>query len=304
MALRTILLFLIKIIIRMKKIIINLPETGLVLEGGGMRGTFTAGVLDLFIDKHISFPYVIGVSAGACNGLSYISEQKGRTRAINIDMLKKYHYIGLTQYIRNGSWIDFNLLFDVFPFEEIPYDFDKAFSSNSVFEMVTTNCETGKAVYLSETENQQRLLDICKASSSLPFISKPVFIDQIPMLDGGLSDSIPIKRAIDMGYYHNVVVLTREKGYRKDIKPLHIPSFIYKKFPEIKTCLIKRSELYNQTLDLIERFETDGRVFVIRPTIDLKISRTEKDENKLRALYSHGVDCAQSFFENHALNIK
>lgn len=285
----------------MKETIINLHTTGLVLEGGGMRGTFTAGVLDLFIDKNISFPYIIGVSAGACNGLSYISEQKGRTRTINIDMLKKYHYIGLKPYLKKGSWIDLDLLFDVFPFEEVPYDFDKAFSSKTLFEMVTTDCITGRAVYLSESDDKQRLLDICKASSSLPFISKPVCIDSVPMLDGGLSDSIPVDRAIEKGYDKNVIVLTREKGYRKDIKQLHIPSFIYKKYPEIKRCLAERSYQYNSTLDRIEDLEAQKKVFVIRPVKDLKISRTEKDEQKLSALYEHGIECARSFLEEYKL---
>lgn len=285
----------------MEEIIINLPETGLVLEGGGMRGTFTAGVLDLFIDKNISFPYIIGVSAGACNGLSYISAQKGRTRTINIDMLKKYHYIGLKSYLKKGSWIDLDLLFDIFPFEEVPYDFEKAFSSKTLFEMVTTDCLTGKAVYLSESGDKKRLLDICRASSSLPFISKPVYVDQVPMLDGGLSDSIPVERAIEKGYNKNVIVLTREKGYRKDIKQLHIPSFIYKKFPEVKRCLTERSYQYNSTLDKIEDLEAKGKAFVIRPVKDLKIARTEKDELKLSALYEHGIECAQSFIDSYKL---
>ncbi|MGL5786501.1 MAG: patatin-like phospholipase family protein [Bacteroidales bacterium] len=280
---------------------IKLPQTGLVLEGGGMRGTFTAGVLDMFLENNISFPYVIGVSAGACNALSYISGQKGRTRTINIDMLKKYRYIGFKQYLKHGSWIDLNLLFNIFPYKEVPYDFDAAFSNPAIFEMVTTNCITGKAEYLSESTDKDRLIAICKASSSLPFISKPVLVDQTPMLDGGLSNSIPLDRAISQGYTSNVVVLTREKGYRKEVKNIHFPGFIYKDYPAIKRCLNERAEQYNRTLDLIERLEDEKKIIVIRPFTDLKIGRTEKDENKLKALYNHGLEAARIFCNSYKI---
>lgn len=280
---------------------IKLPQTGLVLEGGGMRGTFTAGVLDMFLEKNIRFPYVIGVSAGACNALSYISEQKERTRIINIDMLRKYKYIGFKQYLKHGSWIDLDLLFNVFPYEKVPYDFDKAFANPCLFEMVTTNCITGKPEYLSETKDKDRLIAICKASSSLPFISKPVFVDKIPMLDGGLCDSIPIDRALFKGYQSNVVVLTREKGYRKAAKNYHFPGFVYKNYPAIKRCLKERAEQYNRTLDKIEKLEDEHKIVVIRPLSDLKIGRTEQDEYKLRALYQDGLEAARLFCNKYEL---
>ena len=145
-------------------------QTGLVLEGGGMRGVFTCGVLDYFMDQKIHFPYTIGVSAGACNGLSYVSKQRGRARYSNIDMLDEYHYIGFKHLLLKRNILDFDLLFIDFPNSIVPYDFDSYFNSNERFVMVTTNCITGEANYLEEKENKDRLIEIARASCSLPFV--------------------------------------------------------------------------------------------------------------------------------------
>ena len=166
-----------------KKIQID-ARTALVLEGGGMRGVFTCGVLDSFMDRGIRFPYVIGVSAGACNGLSYMSGQRGRARYSNIEMLEKYHYIGLKYLWTQHNIMDFDLLFHEFPEHLVPYDYEAYFNNPARYVMVTTNCLTGKAAYLSETSDRQRLMQICRASSSLPVISQMVNVDGVPMLDG------------------------------------------------------------------------------------------------------------------------
>ncbi len=266
-------------------------NTGLVLEGGGMRGVFTSGVLDCFMDKRLYFPYAIGVSAGASNGLSYISRQRGRARTSNIEMLKKYDYIGFRHLLKQKNLIDFNFLFDEFPMKILPYDFDAYFNSTTKFEMVASNCHTGKAEYLSETSDKKRLLNICRASSSLPFISPIVYIDDKPMLDGGICDPIPVKRAIALGYRKNVVVLTRNKGYRKKEKVRNIP-FLYHKYPALKTQLLIRPAEYNQTLSYIEKEEEVGNITVIRPEKPLHVDRLEKNTQKLIDLYQHGYDCA------------
>ena len=192
--------------------------TGLVLEGGGMRGVFTSGVLDNFMDRGIRFPYVIGVSAGACNGLSYMSGQRGRAKYSNIDLLDKYHYIGLRPLFTQRNLLDFNLLFHEFPEHILPYDYEAYFRSPERYVMVTTNCLTGEANYLEEKADPGRVIDIVKASSSLPFACPIVQVDGIPMLDGGIVDSIPLMHAHSEGCRHNVVVLTRNKGYRKEVK--------------------------------------------------------------------------------------
>lgn len=172
-------------------------NTGLVLEGGGMRGVFTSGVLDAFMKHGLYFNYVVAVSAGACNGMSYISRQPRRARVSNIDYLARYNYIGLRHLVTQGCIFDRKLLYDKFPNEYIPFDFDTFFNNKATFEMVTTNCLTGRAEYLQERHDRQRALDVVRASSSLPYVSKIVMVDGVPMLDGGIVDSIPVMRAVE-----------------------------------------------------------------------------------------------------------
>ena len=271
-------------------------KTGLVLEGGGMRGVFTSGVLDAFMKYDLYFNYVVAVSAGACNGLSYISRQPRRARLSNIDMLVKYNYIGLRHLVTQGCIFDPELLYDRFPNELIPYDYDTYFASPSTFEMVVTNCNTGRAEYLTEKDgDRQRLLDICRASSSLPYVSNVIDVDGQPYLDGGIVDSIPVGRAIDMGYDRNVLVLTRNRGYRNTSKDRKIPKFIYKKYPRLRVALSRRIAEYNRQLDMVEEMEDKGLVDVIRPLRPMDVDRIEKDEKKLEALYEEGFQLGEEY---------
>ncbi|MCD8555637.1 MAG: patatin family protein [Bacteroides graminisolvens] len=270
-------------------------DTALVLEGGGMRGVFTCGVLDCFMDHQIRFPYTIGVSAGACNGLSYISRQRGRAKYSNIDLLDKYNYIGLRHLLRKRNIMDFDLLFTEFPEHILPYDYDAYFSSPERYEMVTTNCLTGEANYFEEKSDKKRLIDIVRASSSLPFVCPITYVDEIPMLDGGIVDSIPLQRAMDEGYASYVVVLTRNKGYRKETKDIRVPSFIYRKYPRIREALNNRSLCYNKQLEMVEALEKEGRVQVIRPLEPVNVDRIERNVNKLTTFYEEGYRCAEAF---------
>ena len=272
-------------------------ETALVLEGGGMRGVFTCGVLDCFMDHQIRFPYTIGVSAGACNGLSYISRQRGRAKYSNIDLLDKYNYIGLRHLLRKRNIMDFDLLFTEFPEHILPYDYDAYFSSPERYEMVTTNCLTGEANYFEEKSDKKRLIDIVRASSSLPFVCPITYVDDIPMLDGGIVDSIPLQRAMDEGYASYVVVLTRNKGYRKETKDIRVPSFIYRKYPRIREALNNRSLCYNKQLEMVEALEKEGRVQVIRPLEPVTVDRIERNVNKLTTFYEEGYRCAEAFLK-------
>lgn len=267
---------------------------GLVLEGGGMRGVFTCGVLDYFMDNNIYFPYAIGVSAGACNGLPFMSRQRGRAKYSNIDLLAKYNYIGIRHFIKKRNIMDFDLLFDKFPNSIIPYDYDAYARSPHRFEMVTSNCLTGEANYFDEKLNPQRIIDIVKASSSLPLMCPISYIDNIPMLDGGITDSIPVKRATSEGFEKNVVILTRNKGYRKEGKDATIPPFIYRKYPQMRSALSKRNSLYNAQLDMVDALESEGKVFVIRPINPLTVDRIEKNTHKLLNLYNEGYACGRS----------
>ena len=165
-----------------------------------MRGVFTSGVLDAFMKHQLYFPYVVAVSAGACNGLSYMSRQPRRARYSNIDMLRKYGYISLKSLLTQGSIFDPNILYERFPNEIVPFDYDAYRRNPATFEMVCTNCLTGRAEYLSEKHDARRLTAIAKATSSLPYVAQITEVDGIPMLDGGIVDSIPVKHAISMGY--------------------------------------------------------------------------------------------------------
>ncbi len=274
-----------------RKVILD-ERSGLVLEGGGMRGVFTCGVLDNFMDRGIRFPYTIGVSAGACNGLSYMSGQRGRAKYSNIDLLGKYRYIGLKKLLLTGNIMDFDLLFDKFPNEIIPYDYEAYAQCKERYEMVTTSCVTGEACYYDEKLSPERIIDIVRASSSLPFVCPIAYVDGEPMLDGGIADSIPIERARALGYDRNVVVLTRNRCYRKPDKKGVVPPFMYRKYPALREAIANRNKLYNTQLELIERLEDEDEIVVIRPEKPIVVDRMERDVTKLLDLYNEGYDCA------------
>lgn len=269
-------------------------RTGLVLEGGGMRGVFTCGVLDWLMDHRIDFPYTVAVSAGACNGLSYMSHQRGRAKFSNIDMLKQYKYIGMRFLWTQHSVLNQDLLYREFPERILPYDFEAYKANPGILEMVTTNCLTGKAAYLSEKNNYNRLIRIVKASSSLPYVCPVVIVDGIPMLDGGIVDSIPVERAMKTGYERNVVVLTRNRGYRKTERDIKIPYFIYRRFPRLRVVLSHRCECYNRQLEMVERLEDEGKIIAVRPVARLEVDRLESNSAKLTALYEEGYACAEN----------
>jgi predicted patatin/cPLA2 family phospholipase len=267
-------------------------KSGLILEGGGMRGVFTCGVLDNLMDRGVRFPYTIGVSAGACNGLSYMSGQRGRGKFSNIDLLEKYRYIGIKQLLLKGNIMDFELLFHTFPEQIIPYHYDVLAKCEEHFEMVTTDCRTGRACYFEEKHNPKRVIDIVKASSSLPFVSPISCVDGVPMLDGGIADSIPLLRARELGYNNNLIVLTRNKGYRKPQKPTTVPPFFYRKYPHLREAIRQRNALYNEQVDMVERLEAEGKLTVIRPIKPITVDRMERDTGKLIDLYNEGYNCA------------
>lgn len=270
-------------------------NTGLVLEGGGMRGVFTSGVLDGFMKHDLYFRYVVAVSAGACNGMSYMSHQPRRARISNIDYLARYNYIGIRHLVTQGCIFDRKLLYDKFPNQYLPFDFDTFFNNQCTFEMVTTNCQTGQAMYLSEKHDRQRALDIVRASSSLPYVSKIVEVDGIPMLDGGIVDSIPVQRAIDMGHPFNVVVCTRNKGYRETGRDYKIPRFIYRNYPRLRVALSRRIAAYNKQLEMIDRMEAAGQIICIRPERPMEVTRMAKDTAKLERLYEEGFALGEKF---------
>ena len=273
-------------------------NTGLVLEGGGMRGVFTSGVLDAFMKHDLYFPYVVAVSAGACNGLSYMSRQPRRARYSNIDMLRKYDYISLKRLLTQGSIFDPNILYERFPNEIVPFDYETYRENPAVYEIVTTNCLTGRAEYLTEKTDPKRLIAIVKASSSLPYVAQITEVDGVPMLDGGIVDSIPVVRAIDKGYSPNVVILTRNRGFRSSEPDIKVPKLFYGEYPRLRVALSRRVEEYNKQLELIERMEDWGEVICIRPERPMEVDRLCRDVEKLEALYEEGFMLGEQFFSS------
>lgn len=264
-------------------------ETALVLEGGGTRGVFTAGVLDVLMEKDVKFSYVVGVSAGACNAVDYVSKQIGRTKDCMILKDKQYRYISIGNAVRKRSLFDMDMVFERFPNEVFPFDFETYFQSDTFCELVVTNCLSGQAEYLSETSDQRRLMNICRASSSIPMASPMVIVDGHPCLDGGVADSVPIIHSMKKGYRKNVVILTRNRGYRKrppkKSKALYAAAF--KEYPAFLNTFLNRYRNYNRTMELIEKWEEEGHIFVIRPQVPT-VSRAEQNVKALTEFYDHG----------------
>ena len=268
-------------------------HTALVLEGGGMRGVFTSGVLDWMIDHDITFPYLVGVSAGSSNALSYAAHQRGRGKYIFADLQVERHYLGMRNIWKHHSIMDMDLLYRELPETIWPYDY-AAYRTNPMrVESVATDCLTGEAVYLEEKEDSTRIIDIVRASSSLPFVCPIAHVDGQPMLDGGIADSIPLQHALDQGYEHAIVVLTRHKGYRKEEKEVKIPRFIYARYPKLREAIRTRAVRYNKQVELVEQLEREGRITVIRPDHPVEVARIETDLNKMNKLYQHGFEVAE-----------
>ena len=273
-------------------------EAALVLEGGGTRGVFTAGVLDYLMEKEVKLPYVIGVSAGACNAIDYVSKQIGRTKDCTIIQDRKNRYIGTKDALKKGYLFDMDRLFDEYPNRLFPFDFDTYFASDIQCEVVVTNCLTGEAMYLSEKQDRERLLTICRASSSIPLISPVVDVDGIPCVDGGVADSVPLIHSMKLGHQKNVVVLTRNKGYRKKApgKSRLLYTAALKKYPNLLNALLNRYRNYNRVMELVEKWEEEGHIFVIRPEVE-PVSRTEQNVEKLTEFYDHGYQMMKQRME-------
>ncbi|PLR98846.1 patatin-like phospholipase family protein [Bacillus sp. T33-2] len=271
-------------------------NAGLVLEGGGMRGVYTAGILEYFLEKEIFFPYVIGVSAGACNAASYLSKQKGRNRTVNIDYVSDPRYISWKNYFQSRQFFGMDFIFDEIPNKLVPYHYD-AFNENPTELVVgTTDCKTGDPVYFGKKEYGNDLLTVLKASSSLPFIAPEIHYRDRILLDGGISDPVPLKKAQLDGNRKNVVILTRNEGYVK--KPSKLQFLVKRKYPQyigLQKALAARYKLYNETIKYIVEQEEKGDVLVIRPSQPLEVGRMERNPEKLEKLYLQGYEDAKKY---------
>ena len=278
----------------------DMQKATLVLEGGATRGVFTSGVLDYLMEREFYTSHVIGVSAGACNAVDYVSRQPGRTRDCMIPTDKNLsYYYGMRKFIKEKSLMNMDMIFDIYPKQIYPFDFDTYFQSEMNCELVTTNCVTGKAEYMDEAEDPDRLMKICRASSSMPLLCPIVNIDGVPYLDGGLADSIPIQRAMDIGNEKIIVVLTRNRGYRKKAVSKAVEKMYrraYRSYPNLLRTLLRRAPYYNRTLNELEGLEREGKIFVIRPQVK-PVSRLERSQEHLMAFYHHGYDLMEREYD-------
>lgn len=275
-------------------------KTGLVLEGGAMRGMYTAGVLDIFMENNITVDGTIGVSAGATFGCNFKSRQIGRSIRYNMKYSRDPRYVGLRSLIKTGDLYGAD-----FCYKEIPNKLDifdvETYKNNPMdFYVVTTDVNTGKPIYHSCPNGDSRDIEWYRASASMPFVSRIVTIDGREMLDGGIADSIPIHKFREMGYEKNIVILTQHNGYRKKknrMLPL-IKLKMGKKYPNLVHDLAVRHEVYNQTLDDLKKLESRGEVYIIQPKNPITIHRTERNPEKLKNLYDTGRKEGLEHLEN------
>ena len=261
---------------------------GLVLEGGGTRGFYSAGVFEAFMEMDIMFPYIIGVSAGAANALSYVSGQKGRNRQIVEHYVGRHEYVSRRNLIKHGSLFGYDFIFKTVPDKHIFWDREHFEKVDIQFITGVTSCLTGKAEWFGKNENKIGF-EITRASCSVPMISKIVKYNGTPYLDGGTSIPIPIEKSIEDGNKFHVIVLTQNKGF---IKPpfghKNLVKFFYRKYPALAETLLNRHEVYNRQVEFCEKLEKEGKAIIIRPLKPLTADRATADTQKLLALHDEG----------------
>ncbi len=263
-------------------------KTAFVLEGGAMRGLYSAGVLDVFMQNEIPTDAIYGVSAGALFGINFKSKQIGRALRYNLKYAHEKNYMGLYSLITTGNIMNKEFCFNKLVNELDKFDFETFNNSLIDFFAVVTNVETGMPEYIKITDARYGL-EALRASGSMPFVSKLVEFEGAKYLDGAVSDPIPLQKAINDGYEKIIVVLTRPQNYRKhkDFMPYNL---FYKNYPNFVETAINQPENYNKTLDLIKKYEDEGKIIVLRPSQNLKIARVEKNLSKLQSIYNLGLD--------------
>ncbi|MBR3605860.1 MAG: patatin family protein [Candidatus Gastranaerophilales bacterium] len=263
-------------------------KTAFVLEGGAMRGLYSAGVLDVFMQNNITTDAIYGVSAGALFGINFKSAQIGRAIRYNLKYAHKKDYMGLYSLVTTGDIMNKDFCFNKLVNELDRFDFETFDNSPIDFFAVVTNVESGCAEYIKITDGRKDL-EALRATGSMPFVSRCVDYNGSKYLDGAISDPIPFQKVLDEGYEKIIVVLTRPENYRKKREKLPYNLF-YGKYPNFIKTANKQFEKYNDTLDLIEKYENKGKIIVFRPSQNLKIARVEKNSEKLKAIYKLGVD--------------
>lgn len=270
---------------------------GLVLEGGGLRAVYTMGVLDVFMQEGIDIPYVAAVSAGACSATSYLAGQPERSFRVQVDYARDKRYLSINNLINKKSAFDFDFVFNKVGRELDPLDLESMLASQSIFYTGATNLVTAQPVYFGK-EHYEKSFDCLRASSSQPFVSPIVKYQGMKLLDGGLSDPIPIEKSISDGNDKNIIILTRHRGYikSKEFSKSMCYAF-YGKYPHFVKLLLTRHEMYNQKLAYCEKLEREGKAVLIRPETKLGLTRMEKNPERMKVAYSIGKRDAMSKVE-------
>lgn len=274
-------------------------KTGLVLEGGAMRGIYTAGVLDVLMENGIQTDGVIGVSAGAVHGCSFISGQHGRSIRYYMKYMKDPRFMSFWSLLTTGSLVGTKFCYHELPEHLDVFDNEAFMRSHMKFYVVCTNVETGKAEYIHIDDMKE--VEYLQASASMPLVSRIVEAGGMKLLDGGVADSIPIQAFYSMGYEKNIVVLTRPKGYLKKPSDMRVARKVYRKYPAFIQAMEERYIQYNQTLAELARLEKEGEVLIVRPSRDPQMGRMEKNPKKVQAAYELGCrDAMEKINEIHA----
>lgn len=273
-----------------------MQNTGLVLEGGGMRGLYTAGVLRYLMEQDIYLPYTIGVSAGACNGSSYIARQIDRNYMANIDYVSHPEYLSYKRFLKKRELFGMDFIFDKIPNELVPFDLKAFCEAKEQFVVGVTDCVTGEPVYYRKEQLTKDVTTILRASSSIPFFAPVISYDGRMLLDGGVADPIPIQKSQADGNTKNIVVLTGNKGYMKGSSFDWFGKRLYKNYQGLLKALRNRHILYNDTIRYLEEQEEKGHVVLIRPIEKSDVSRVERNPKKLKKLYNQGYAEAKAAY--------
>ena len=272
-------------------------KTGIVVEGGGMRGIYGAGVLDVLLENDIKADGLIGVSAGAIHGCSFVSGQKGRSIRYNLKYSRDPRYMSMRSLIRTGDMFGIDFCYRELPETLDPFDNETFESSSTEYYVTCTDVETGQPVYHRCPSLRGDRIDWVRASASMPLASRIVELDGKKLLDGGVADSIPVMAFRKMGFKTDLVILTRPEGYRKKQNPmLPLIRRAYREYPEFVETAASRHLVYNRELDEISRLEREGEILVIRPSRRIKISRTERRPERIEQMYRLGREDAMKAF--------
>ena len=275
----------------------NFMKIGLVLEGGAMRGLFTAGVLDIFLDNNVEVTDVVGVSAGTLFGVNYVSKQRGRALRYNLKYINDKRYMNVKSWVRTGNLINKDFTYYKLPFQLDVFD-NKTFKESPInFFATVTNIETGEAEFI-KIEDAYKQMETLRATSALPFISEIIEVGDKKYLDGGIANSIPVDFFEKQDFDKVIVILTRPITYRKEKTTGIQYKLFYKKYPKLVEKLENRYKEYNDTVDKIVELEKEGKLFVIRPSENITIKRLEKDVEKLQKVYDLGLKDGNNIIED------